>query len=66
VEHNSGLALARLAPKVDAGYSIPLQRISSRDHFRLVRVLGMEILKELQVFTVLVIRVEPRSIGGAG
>lgn len=66
VEHNGGLALAGLAPEVNAGDSIALQRISSRDHFGLVQVLGMEIIKELQVFAVLVIRVEPRSIGGAG
>ena len=66
VEHNGGLALAGFAPKVNAGDGIPLQRISSRDHLRLARVLGVEVVKELQVLAVLVIRVEPRSIGGTG
>ena len=66
MKHNGGFPLAGFAPEVNAGDGISFQRISSRDYLRLVWVLGMEIVEELQVFAVLVVRVEPRSIGGPG
>lgn len=66
VQHNGGLlALAGAAPEVDAGDGVALQRLARRHDLGVAGVLGRQVVDELQVVIVGVVRVEPRRVGRA-
>lgn len=66
MKDNGRLALAAGSPELDARDGPAVERVAGRDDGRLAGVRRLQVLEELEVVGVAVVRVEPRGVGRPG